>query len=177
MRRLLLVGMFVIALFSMLCVGFIMGALFSSSLGRVGQVLEQRFNFSRGIPGIEPRSRIRIPQSEFPFAQQGVIIIEVVSGSPADRAGLQPREIIVSLNGKSLEQPADLIENIAKLKPGDLVTMEVMQPGETKREITVKLGENPDRKEFAWLGIRIGPSMQMPELPDWNDDGQMPVLP
>ena len=175
MKRYLLVGLVVIALFSMLCVGLVIGAFLSPKLVKAGQALEQRLNIS--IPGINPKSRRKSFQSENLFSQQGIIVVEVVSGSPAEGAGLQTGDFILSLNGKSLEQPSELIDQFAKLKPGDTITLEVMQPGETQRTITIKLGENPEKKGSAWLGVQIGTSLPIPDLPDENHKEQLPALP
>lgn len=175
MKRFILVGLVVIALFAMLCVGLVIGAFLSPKLLKAGQALEQRLNLS--IPGINPETRRDSFQSENLFRQQGIIVAEVVSGSPAEKAGLQTGDFILSLDGKSLEQPSELIDQFAKLKPGDTITLEVMQPGGPQRTISVKLGENPEKKGSAWLGVQIGSSLPIPNLPDESQKEQLPALP
>lgn len=174
MKRILLVGLFAIALLSMLCIGFALGAVFSPAVSRTAQSLQQRFFSSRDIP--EPRSRSSLPE-EFMFIQEGVSIVEIVPGSPADQAGLEAGERIVSLNGKSVEQPAVLIQMLSRLKPGDSVTVEVAGPDGTRREVKLELGEHPEREGYAWMGVQVGTALDRPNVPGGDDFEQMPALP
>jgi S1-C subfamily serine protease len=175
MRRFLLAGLFVVALFSMLCIGFALGAIFSPTLGRLGQTLFQGFTHSRIDRLEQPGSRIQIPQDNAEAIQPGVVILQVLTGSPAEQAGLKTGDIVVSANGQSLSQPDDLAGIISKLKPADTLKLEVQQEN-AKNEVSAKLGENPDKKGAAWLGIRYGPVAQVPALPGGKND-QLPALP
>ncbi len=67
---------------------------------------------------------------------QGVLITDVVSGSPADDAGLQPDDIITAIDNQPLKQDSDLAEIINQHKPGDTVTLAVDRGG---REVSLKL--------------------------------------
>jgi S1-C subfamily serine protease len=89
--------------------------------------------------------------------EQGAWIQEVNPGGPAERAGLRgggsPVEfqaasfrpggdVITKVDGKAVEDSAQLAEVIAAYEPGEQVPLEVHRDGET-REIEVKLGERP----------------------------------
>ena len=52
----------------------------------------------------------------------GALIISVEPGSPAQRAGLQVDDVIVSFNGTTIQTPQDLTAAIHPLKPGAHVT-------------------------------------------------------
>jgi len=75
--------------------------------------------------------------------QGGVAVIQVVSGSPADQAGIEPGDVILKLNDKAYNDAAALSTAIAKLRPGDHVSVEFWSQG-SKRLAQVTLGARPD---------------------------------
>lgn len=87
-----------------------------------------------------------------------VMVTEVVTDSPAAKAGLKKGDLIISIDGTQLGIDKTLSDVIASHKPGDTVTLEVMSPAEnstgTSRQVQVQLGENPDKEGVAWLGVR-----------------------
>jgi serine protease Do len=55
----------------------------------------------------------------------GALVSDVEPGSPAARAGLEPGEIILSVDGVPIEHAHDLPRQIARRKPGAKVTLQV----------------------------------------------------
>lgn len=70
----------------------------------------------------------------------GAYISEVVPGGPADRAGLQPEDVIVSLEDEPIDDSSELISRLARETPGDEVEMGVVRDGR-RIEVEVELGE------------------------------------
>ena len=70
---------------------------------------------------------------------QGAVIGEVVSGSPAEKAGLQPMDVITAVDGKPLSDTYTLIDALSGHKPGDKVQLTVWRLGESET-IEVTLG-------------------------------------
>jgi serine protease Do len=74
---------------------------------------------------------------------QGIVISDVVKGSPADKAGLEDGDVILALSG----QPAGSIESfrsrVARTKPGTTVKLEV-QRDDRKRNFDIRLEEKPE---------------------------------
>lgn len=55
----------------------------------------------------------------------GALVTEVVSGSPADRAGVQVGDVILSFNGAILEEEASLLGMMMACPAGNRITLEV----------------------------------------------------
>ena len=62
--------------------------------------------------------------------KQGALISEVVKDSPAQRAGLEVGDIILSVDGKSIAEMRSLPRIIAAKKPGTKVKLKVLRLGE-----------------------------------------------
>ena|SRR5579872_66841 len=74
---------------------------------------------------------------------QGIVVVGVEPGSPADKSGLQGRDIIIELNHKKVSDPDQVRAAIAKLKPGDKISFLVWRDGSlTPYDVT--LGDRPD---------------------------------
>jgi S1-C subfamily serine protease len=89
----------------------------------------------------------------------GAVIVDVEADSPADEAGLQEGDIVVSVDGRELDAEKTLADLIGAYAPGDEVTLEVRRPGpdDEAEEITVELGQHPEDEEKAYLGVRYHP--------------------
>ena len=94
-------------------------------------ILEQLINEGKvvrpyiGITGIEVANYAE-------FAQQyqilsGVIVISVMEDGPALKAGLQPYDVIISLDGKPIETFSDLTSAIADAGIGETVELEILR--------------------------------------------------
>ncbi len=70
----------------------------------------------------------------------GAFVSEVVPGGPAAEAGLRAEDVIVSLEGESIESSPDLTTRLARETPGDEVTLGVIRNGD-RMEVEVELGE------------------------------------
>ncbi len=66
----------------------------------------------------------------------------VVSGSPADQAGLKERDIIAQVNGVNIDQNHSLTSLLDKYVPGNSVSLTIIRASGTKH-ITVVLGSQP----------------------------------
>ncbi len=70
---------------------------------------------------------------------KGALIGDVVNDGPADKAGLEPGDVIVEFNGKKVPDSRRLQLSVADTKPGTTVPVEVLRDGKTKTlKVTVK---------------------------------------
>jgi putative serine protease PepD len=77
-----------------------------------------------------------------PGSSTGASIVEVRPGTPAEEAGLEAGDRVVSIDGEPIDSPEELTGLIGSRKPGDRLELEVERDGET-RTVTVTLGERP----------------------------------
>ncbi|MBZ0133422.1 MAG: DegQ family serine endoprotease [Rhodocyclaceae bacterium] len=71
---------------------------------------------------------------------EGVLVSSVEKGSPAEKAGIVPGDVILSFNGKRIGRVSDLPPRVAELKPGSKSSLELWHQG-AKREVEVSVGE------------------------------------
>jgi serine protease Do len=84
---------------------------------------------------IPPRSRLGIG---FDHDQNKPQIDEVLSGSPAEQAGLKVGDTVIQANGKPVGTSEELVEIIHQFKPGDQVAL-LIKRGEDQLKITATL--------------------------------------
>jgi len=76
----------------------------------------------------------------------GALIWRVVQDSPADRAGLQPCDLVVVANGEPIADASQLTRVISPMRPGEEVSLTVRREG-GPLEIALDLGERPARDQ------------------------------
>ncbi|BCW37500.1 hypothetical protein StoSoilA2_35560 [Arthrobacter sp. StoSoilA2] len=72
----------------------------------------------------------------------GALALSVQDGGPAAKAGIQPGDVLVKLDGKDLATPEDLLAALRTKSPGQNVTVEFRRGSETQ-EVKVQLAERP----------------------------------
>ena len=74
----------------------------------------------------------------------GAQIAGATPGGPADRAGLQPGDVVTKVDGQSISSPDDVAAAISDDKPGDKVQVQVQRNG-SDRTVDVTLGQRPEQ--------------------------------
>ncbi len=75
---------------------------------------------------------------------EGALVSSVEKGSPADKAGLQPGDVIRQVNGQPIVSSGDLPAVIGLAAPGDSVKLDVWRQG-AARELTARLANADDK--------------------------------
>ncbi|SMC25478.1 serine protease Do [Desulfacinum hydrothermale DSM 13146] len=74
--------------------------------------------------------------------QKGVLISGLLPGSPAQKAGLQQGDVIVSFNGQKVDNARSLSRMVAAVQPGTRVAVDIIRDGHN-RQILVTLAQMP----------------------------------
>lgn len=64
--------------------------------------------------------------------KEGIVILDVVQGSPAEKAGLLKYDILTHIDGEEIENNNQLKRRLYKYKPGDKATLTIVRDGERK---------------------------------------------
>ena len=92
-----------------------------------------------------------------PGMMAGAFVVDVAADGPAAKAGIQPRDVLTKIDGTAVTSHRQVVETVAKHKPGDTIVLTVVRRPEGKQtEITVTIGQNPDDASKAWLGLSMG---------------------
>jgi serine protease DegQ len=74
--------------------------------------------------------------------QTGAIIAGVVRNGPADKGGMKPGDILLSVEGKTVADTNDMLNLIAQLPPGEKATMRVLRKSR-ETELAITVGKRP----------------------------------
>lgn len=90
-------------------------------------------------------------------SQQGAAVSQVEAGSPAEKAGIEPGDVIVAVNGLSIKNGSSQIRTaISLLQVGDTANLEIMR-GEERLSLQATIGK-PKRLEIA--GDKLHPTLK-----------------
>ena len=76
---------------------------------------------------------------------KGVLIAEVVRGSPSDKAGVKAGDILLSIGDKPLTDSTSMLETISSLPPGKVTLLKLLR-NQAEVAVQVKVGKRPKPK-------------------------------
>ena len=94
----------------------------------------------RGSIGIQFRPNLSGAVNRVYGFKNGVLIQEVQPSGPADKAGLKPGDIITTIDGRSIKDGDDLVNEIASRRPGSTARLGFLRDGKAQ-DTTVTIGD------------------------------------
>ncbi len=137
----------------------------SNMIKTVVAQLEQTGHVTRGYIGVEAQPVTASMAKAMDLSDKsGALIAGVQPGTPASRAGLQPGDVIRSVDGTQIGNPRDLAVQVAAIKPGDEAKLDIVRDGKSQT-VGLKVGELPNEQTAAaggsahpaQLGLALGP--------------------
>lgn len=110
----------------------------------VRQQLVSTGKVTRGRIGVQIQSLTADSAESFGLDRpRGALVADVTEGEAADKAGIKPGDIILSVGGKPVASDVLLPSMVAAIRPGTSTEFEVWRDGKS-RTLTVKVGENKE---------------------------------
>ena len=75
--------------------------------------------------------------------EKGVIVVEAIEGTEAEKSGLRPNDLILAVDGEKIDNREELTILLATKKPSDEIKLEYEREG-SAQSLTIKLGERPE---------------------------------
>ncbi len=118
----------------------------TSTAKKVMEQIIQNGSVTRGWVGIAVQELTPELAESFKLKDtQGVLIAEVVRGSPADKAGIKAGDILTSIDGKPMTDSTTMLETISALPPGKVAMLKLLR-NQSEIVIQVKVGKRPKPK-------------------------------
>jgi Do/DeqQ family serine protease len=107
---------------------------FAIPINLADQVISQIIQYGeikRGQLGIQMQDLTPALASAFNIKQrQGAVIAGIIPGSAAEKAGLQRGDVVIAVNGQTIESATKLRNRIALMRVGDLVSLDILRDNE-----------------------------------------------
>ncbi len=117
---------------------------------------------SRGRIGVVIQEVTKELADSFGLAKAaGALVNAVEKGGPAEKAGVEPGDIILKFDGKPVNASADLPRIVGATRPGSKVGLQVWHKGNT-RDLSVTVGEIPEEKTVQRSQKRGRPAEAVP---------------
>lgn len=95
------------------------------------------------LRSIAPQLRERLPKGT---PEKGAFVSDLTPDSPADKAGLEPGDVIVAIDAREVEWSSDVVDYVSSRPIGSKVTVKLVREGKAKT-VQVTLGELPAAEE------------------------------
>ncbi len=117
----------------------------SNMVRTVVDQIEKSGHVTRGYLGVEMQpinaamaSALKLPK--VPSGHEGALVAGVQPDSPASRAGIQPGDVIVGIDGQKVGTPRELAVDVAGIKPGATADVAILRDG-TQKTIKVDVAK------------------------------------
>jgi serine protease Do len=117
---------------------------------RIGEQLIQTGKVVRGYLGIgmQPIDSELHKSLKLPKEASGALVARVVEGGPADKAGLEPGDVITSINKQNMKNDTDITSTVGLMAPGTKADLGIFRNGKAST-LSARIGEFPTDDQTA----------------------------
>lgn len=137
---------------------------FAIPINKAKEVLGELINkgkIARGYLGVNPQDLTPDLAKKLGLSgTEGVLVVEVGENTPAEKAGLKEKDVILEIDGQKVTSASELRKIIVKKQPGTNVKLLIFR-NKQKKQIVVKIGERPEEnlteeQNKSWKGLIVG---------------------
>ena len=142
----------------------------------VAKALIARRKVERGWLGVTIRNLTpELAKSVHAETKMGVLVVDVVTGGPADKAGMKKNDVVIAYGGKEIPDSASLRNEVAETPIGKEVRITVLRNGK-KEEMSVKTGSLEESIKLLSTSVkgRLGAEVRSPSSVEVNKYGLNP---
>ncbi len=169
-------------------IGSFVGISFAIPIGEAMRIADQLRTLGRvvrGYLGIGPTDVPRELAEEYGLGKgeearaRGAFVRQVVPGTPADKAGVQPGDVVLAVDGRAVDSAADLRRVLGVLRPGTAVALQLNRRGRpmeiraTLAEVTpqtASIERTPPAAGEARAGVAANWGLAVADLSDADRD-------
>jgi serine protease Do len=117
---------------------------------RIAEQLISGGKVTRGYIGVglQPIDSELQKSLNLPKDVTGSLVARVAEGGPADKAGIEPGDVITAVNKQNVKNESEVTNAIGLMQPGQTATIAVVRNGKAK-EFTAKIGEFPGEEQAS----------------------------
>jgi serine protease Do len=128
----------------------------SSTVQRVVSEIRKSGSVTRGWLGVQIQSLSEDTAQALGLPNaNGAIVAEVISGSPAEKAGFKQGDVVLKMNGTAVKDNRDLTRRVGGLNAGETATFVVWRDNR-EMTITVTIAKRPDEQKLSQLDSKPG---------------------
>ncbi len=105
--------------------------------------------------------------------KDGAIVNDVVEGSPADKAGIKPQDVIINIDGEDIASSTEVVKKVVSYEVGDIIKVTLLrlenQTDVKQRTVEVTLGL---RDESVFQSLQMSDNDQRPDTNGGTKDWQ-----
>jgi S1-C subfamily serine protease len=125
----------------------------SSFLRRVVSIMAVFLALSAALCFAQNTPGLTIPSTKAP---EGALVDSVTADGPAAKAGISVHDIITAVEGTAVQSLNQILEALARHKPGDTMELTVARASDGSRtDVTMTLGANPRDPSRAYMGLAV----------------------
>jgi serine protease Do len=115
--------------------------------------LREKGKVTRGFMGVSVSELTPdlVQAFNLPPGTKGALVQGLVARGPAAKAGVEPGDVVLDINGKKVESSSDLTRQVALIPPGQSVNLTVLRKGE-KKQLSFKVAQRPEDEGVAARG-------------------------